>query len=364
MKKILCMILSMLLLLTPITAFAQSNDDAVFDDSILNLYASELNEKNDMDNLKEFINDGGIIIVENDIDVTVSLCKNLNMQIEPEFINSEEQTNNHNSNNIGKDIATMYYNYGNGLSGIYVINVQNDVTNSEKEELISEAIDTIHDIQNTYNAPDIVPLASSTKKTLGKFTVTSTLLPKGKLSVTYEFFTVQNYGGKDYYTAKAQVVGMPGATLASSNSSYKSKYKGISHKTTIKTTTTSVTIDAYGPERIDKNSSYSVSVGGSFNENSGTTFGANFSYTKQMPETDIEATRTPTQAMWNVKLSGGARTSTSTFVPAVTFVCPDSKSSISLSLSTDYILDSWDTFNETVSVRRNVTCTPTSYSQS
>ncbi len=108
---------------------------------------------------------------------------------------------------------------------------------------------------------------------------------------------MQNYGGKDYYTAKAQVVGMPGFTLASSNSNYKSKYHGLSQKTTIKTTTSSVTIDSYGPERIDKNSSYSVSVGASFNETSGTTFGANFNYTKRMPETDIEATRSTTQAM-------------------------------------------------------------------
>ncbi len=189
-------------------------------------------------------------------------------------------------------------------------------------------------------------------------------MPKGKLSVTYEFFTVQNYGGKDYYTAKAQVVGMPGFTLASSNSNYKSKYHGLSQKTTIKTTTSSVTIDSYGPERIDKNSSYSVSVGASFNETSGTTFGANFNYTKRMPETDIEATRSTTQAMWNVTLSDGARTSTCTFIPAVTFVCPDSKSSISLSLSSDYYLGSWDTFKEAVSVSRNVTCNPNSYSQS
>lgn len=175
---------------------------------------------------------------------------------------------------------------------------------------------------------------------------------------------MQNYGGKDYYTAKAQVVGMPGFTLASSNSNYKSKYYGLSQKTTIKTTTSSVTIDSYGPERIDKNSSYGVSVGASFNETSGTTFGANFNYTKQMPETDIEATRSTTQAMWNVTLSDGARTSTCTFIPAVTFVCPDSKSSISLSLSSDYYLDSWDTFKEAVSVSRNVTCNPNSYSQS
>ena len=125
---------------------------------------------------------------------------------------------------------------------------------------------------------------------------------------------MQNYGGKDYYTAKAQVVGMPGFTLASSNSNYKSKYHGLSQKTTIKT--------------------------------------------------DIEATRSTTQAMWNVTLSDGARTSTCTFIPAVTFVCPDSKSSISLSLSSDYYLDSWDTFKEAVSVSRNVTCNPNSYSQS
>ena len=78
----------------------------------------------------------------------------------------------------------------------------------------------------------------------------------------------------------------------------------------------------------------------------------------------IKATCSATQAMWNVTLSGGARTSTCTFIPAVTFVCPDSKSSIRLSLSSDYYLDSLDTFKEVVSVSRNVTCNPNSYSQS
>ena len=378
MKKLLCTFLSMLLMITPITVCAYSNnanllsnyvtnsdvyEGSYSSESVLNLYASELNEQNN-NFLKDFIAKGGILVVDNDTDDSASLCKDLNMQIEPEFINSEDQRDNRTVNNIGTDIATIYYNYGNGLSGIYVINAANNITNLEKEKLISEAIDTIHNIQNSHNSSSIQPLASGTKKALGNFTVTSTLLPKGKLSVTYEFFTVQNYYGKDYYTVKAQVVGMPGSDLASSRPEYKSKYHGLSQKTTIKTTTSSVTIDSYGPQRIDKNSSYSVSVGASFGETGGTSFSANFNYTQEMPETDIEATRTTTQAVWDVTLRNGARKRTCTFIPAVTFACPDSKSAISLSLSSDYVLDSWDTFKEAVSVSRNVTCNPNSYSQS
>ena len=77
-----------------------------------------------------------------------------------------EQSENHDANNIGTDIATIYYNYGNGLSGIYVINAIGTVKNSEKVELVFEAIDIIHNIQNSYNAPSIEPLAASSKKTL------------------------------------------------------------------------------------------------------------------------------------------------------------------------------------------------------
>lgn len=378
MKKLFSALLATVLVLTPITVTAQYNEkelnqnvslsdvyaDDYFSKCVLTLNSSDLNTmKNNMDSLKSFIHNGGIIVVnnDNDIDNTVSLCQDLNMQFEPEFFSSDTETNSEISNaDNGNDIVTMYYNYGNGLSGIYVINTQTDISNTEKVVLIAEAIDDIHTTQNAYSDSLAQQLSSnSSGKTLGSFTVTTTCLPKGKLKATYIFYTVQDLDGKDYYTAKANVVGYPGATLSSSNSNYKSKYKGLSLNTLIKTTTSSVTVDSYGPLILDKTSSYTVSVGESFNANSGTTFGADFEYTKNITDADIEATSTTKQAQWDISLSSTARTKSITFVPAITFDCPASKASVDISCSSKYVLDSWDTFKETVSVSRNVTCKST-----
>ncbi len=376
MKKFLCVLLSTLLMLTPISVAAQYDNNAanqnvsissIYADeysgeSIVTLHPSELNEiSTNIDSFKSFINNGGIIVIDNEKENAVSLCQDLNMQFEPEFFDSEAESNLDADN--GKDIVTMYYNYGNGLSGIYVINAQNDITNSEKEILITEAINEIHIIQNAYSSLSVQPLAASNhKKVLGSFTVTATRLPKGKLKATYTFFTVQDYSGKDFYTAKANVAGYPGATLSSTESNYKSKYKGKSLKTIIKTPTNSVTVDSYGPHRAIDESSYSVSVGGSFNADSRTSFGANFSYTKKIADTNIEATSTTKQAQWDVSLRKKAPEKSITFVPAITFVCPKDKDKIIISCSSNYVLDSWDTKKETISVSRSVTCKPASCS--
>lgn len=381
MKKMLSFLLSMMLLLIPITANAQSQvvtkpklEQEVLDldeytkifsnKNVLNIKASELNTvSTKAENLKDYIRNGGIIIVENNTDRVISLCGELEMMLEPKFFDKSNTVSKNVNENVGTDIATIYYTYGDDYSGIYVINALTDITDSEKEELLAEAIEEIYATKSSYSTSEIQPYATnSTNKTLGNFTVTTTRQPKGKLTAKYEFFTVQNYNGEDYYTARANVTGYPGSSLSSTSSSYESKYYGLSLGTTIKTTSSSVTVDSYGPHRQADVTTYSVSVGASFNANSGTTFGANFSYSKNMPDTDIEADCTRTQAEWEVDLHSKARKKSINFVPAVTFVCPDSKSSMSLSLQSTYDLDSLLTFSELISINRTVTCTPTKYS--
>lgn len=373
MKKILCAILAIILLLAPISANAQNNetishinqssrcidDNDMLSSNTVSLSMAEINSLNSINKLKQYIQNGGIIIVDNTVNYA-SLCLELGMQFVPEFIYTNPDEHLKNS---GTDVATIYYNYGNDLSGIYIINSQNTITESEKESLIQDAVNEILSIQNSSKEKTVQPLASNNSgKTLGSLTVTTTRMPKGKLKATYTFFTVQNYGGKDYYIAKANINGYPGATLSTSDSNYQSKYKGEELTTIIKTSTSSVTVDSYGPHRTIGSSSYSVSVGSSFNANSGTTFGANFSYSKNIVDTNIEATSTTKQAEWDVTLKSSAKSKTITFVPAVTFVCPESKSSINITLSSNYVVDSWNTFNETLSVSRTVTCTPSNVS--
>lgn len=370
MKKFLCVFLAMVILVTPFSVLAQSNkktsisdvyDNKFSSESILTLNSSDLNTTVDMNLFENFIHCGGIIVVNHDIDYPDSICKELNMNFEPEFFNTNDDTNL----NIGTDIATLYYTYGNDLSGIYVINVQGKFSNEEKEALITDTINDIHNTQNSYRKSEIQPLATNGSiKSLGTFTVTTTRMPKGKLTAKYELFTVQNYNGEDYYTAKANITGYPGATLASSDSSYQSKYFGESLGVTIKTTSSGAVMDSYGPHRTVGSSTYSVNVGGSFNANSGASLGANFSYSKSMPDTSIDATSTRQQAVWDVTLNSKAQKKSITFVPAATFSTPASATSIILSVSAEYVLDSWNTYNETISLNRAITCTASSYSQS
>lgn len=373
MKKFFMFLLAVVIMINPILANAQLiesslqqtvdaadiNEGKYYPQSIFYLESTALDTINNLDLLNNFVNNGGIIVVDNN-DIALSLCQTLNMNIEPELFFSSTKTNS--ESNV--DIATLYYKFADGLDGIYTINAKNSFSSLEKDNLISEAINEIHIEQRSYSNSGIQTLSTNdTGKTLGSFTVTTTCFPKGKIKSTYSFFTVQDYNGNDYYTVKANIYGYPGATLYSSNSNYKSKFKGLSLNNTFETSTSSVTIDSYGPHRTIESSSYSVSVGGSFKKAVSSTFNANFSYTKNIEDTTIEATSTTKLTQWEVSLSGNARKQSINFIPATTFVCPETKGSVTISVSSDYVLDSWDTFKETISINRSVKCTSSSYSQ-
>lgn len=373
MKKFFMFLLAVVIMVNPILANAQLiesslqqtvdaadiNEGKYYPQSIFYLESTAIDTINNLDLLNNFVNNGGIIVVDNN-DIALSLCQTLNMNIEPEFFFSSTKTNS--ESNV--DIATLYYKFADGLDGIYTINAKNSISSLEKDNLISEAINEIHIEQRSYSNSGIQTLSTNdTGKTLGSLTVTTTCFPKGKIKATYTFFTVQDYNGHDYYTVKANIYGYPGATLYSSDSNYKSKFKGLSLNNSFETSTSSVSIDSYGPHRTIQSSSYTVSVGASFENITSATFDANFSYTKNIEDTSIEATSTTKLAQWEVSLSGDARKQSINFVPATTFVCPETKGNITISVSSDYVLDSWDTFKETISINRNVKCTPSSCSQ-
>lgn len=354
MKKSLHTILSLLMISVIILITASCNNDTKtesdspaninFDkfssDEVLCINSSELNVQNDTDSFKAFLNKGGILLVYNDAASSNSLGKNLNMQVQAGWSET--------------DVAAIYYYYGNNLSGTYIINAQNNISSSEQEILIKKALDEVGAIQSTgkYYLADISDIA------LGNLIISSASYPEGTLTAKYEFFTAQNHFEKDYYTVKTTVTGNPGSVLASSNSDYESKYRGVSQNTTIKAISSSVLLDAYGPQTTDDNENYHVSIFDTLYETDKEVLKAEFNYSKPLPNATIEANCTRNEAIWNVSLEKEARNDTYVFVPAVTFSCPESKSSVDINLSSSYTVDSWNTLKKTISSNRDVTLNP------
>lgn len=333
--------------------------------NILNIKSSDINKDEiDFGSMQNLIDKGGIVVVNNDLKSNISLCKKLNMNFEPEFLDSGNKEST--DDGARTDLVTMYYSYQDGSSGIYVINTQNNITENEKNRLVSEAIDEIYIDQRTDSLSGLSGTSpskskSSNGKRLGTFTVTATCQPKGKLRTRYSFFTVQDYYGEDYYTVKAFIDGYPGKVLSAENPDYKSSFYGLSLNNSVSTSTSSVTLLSYGPYRTVKATSYSVSVGGAFSKASGAEFNANFEYSKNISDTDIEASSTTKKAYWDITLKSTARKKTISFVPAATYVCPQDKGSVTFSLSADYTLDSLTTLRETISVNRNIVCSPSGW---
>lgn len=317
------------------------NIDKFSSENVLCVNSSELNAQNDSDSFKSFLSKSGIILIYNNGKNSASLGENLNMQVQSGWSET--------------DIAAMYYTYGNNLSGTYIVNAQNNISPSEQERLIKEAIDEIREIQSTgkyYNS-------NLSDTALGNLIISSASYPEGTLTAKYEFFTLQNHFEKDYYSVKTTVTGNPGAVLASNNSEFKSKYRGISQNTTIKACSSSVLLDDYGPQTTDDAENYHVSIGDTLYETDDEVLKSEFNYSKPLLDAAIETNRTETEAIWNVSLEKQARTSTYVFVPAVTFFCPDAKTSVDINLSSSFTFDSWNTLKKTISSNRDVTLYPT-----
>lgn len=360
MKKIVSCILIVVMMSISLSAAASTNTSADTT-NVQYITAGDC----DAEQLKAFVESGGIVIdtgtgnsqsVSEELGITCSISENLGMD--------------NVSNDPGKDIATLYYKYGDNIDGVYIINVgTNDVVN--QDALINEAIGVIRARQSSNNVKaeetitvDTTETAASTytAKILGTFDVTTTREPKGKLNASYKVYTVQNYSEKDYYIIKATVTGYPGRVLGDN---YESKYKGKGMSVNIGTSTTSVTVDAYGPSRdiATGTTSYGVSLGTSFtNEEFVTQFGLNYTASFNTSDTTVSTTGTPTSRKWNVTLEDDAQTTFFDFSPGVTFDCPYNKSSVNISVYASYDLDSWNTFKETISSDRIITCTPSTAS--
>lgn len=298
---------------------------------------------------QDFLNDGGIIV----------LLKNggtasLDEALEIPFTAATIDMSNDEENVIideGIDVATIYYMHR-GAFGVHEINI-----GSEEEfdyAIVEEVIDGIREKQEN----EMITMASDTGTYLGERDYTYTRQPKGKLNASYQFYTVQDYYSKDYYIVKANVTGMPGANLGSP---YEKKYQGEEMNVSISSSSTSVTRDAYGPSRTIGSSSYSVDIGASFDKN--IIFNLGLSYSRNIEDTDIDVSLTPSGAEWDVTLKSQAQKYAFNFEPGITFDCPSNKASISISTYSSYTLDSWDTAREVISLSKTFTAYPNSLSK-
>ncbi len=359
MKKILsCLLVAAMMISTlSVAAFANTYVDT---SNVKYITSGEY----DVQQMKTFLNNGGIIVdtsnnsgktVAEDLGIAISVSKNLEM--------------NNDMDDPGKDIATLYYKYGDNLDGVYIINVgTNDVVN--QDTLINEAVSVIRarqatdiiDSEETISVDTQERASSYTARVLGTFDVTTTREPKGKLNSNYKVYTVQDYSQRDYYIIKATVTGYPGCVLGAA---YESKYQGEGMYVNIGTSTTSVTVDDYGPSRdiASGSSSYGVSLDGSFDgEDFTVQFGLNYTKSFNTTDTTVSTTGTSTSRAWNIQLDDAAQETFFDFSPGVTFDCPYNKTSVAISVYCSYDLDSWNTSVETIYSDRIITCTPTTAS--
>lgn len=356
-KKIISCVMALLAATTMITTACAStltSSEKEFDGD-MESRVRYISGTDDLRDLDSFLESGGVAIILHDTYDPQIVENHLEIPLGAEFVEDEENTNK------GRNIATLYYHYGAGRSGTYIINVSEEST-TPYEQYIEEALYDIRIHQDCEDSEIQTAASSDSAKSLGTVRIVKVKEPKGKITASYEVFTVQDYQSQDFYIVKANINGMPGCILEESNDAYESKYQGEELGATISTSTSSVTINAYGPERTINSSSYTVNIGGAWSAEGGFGISGGFSYTKNIYDTDIDVACTSKKADWDVTMKGEAQKTNCSFYPAVTFVAPGSKTSLEISVSASYLLDAFGVSAEEIELSGVLTCTPQSVS--
>lgn len=256
------------------TAILRESIDEEVENEIIEMFDYELMAKENISDLNEHMGNMGILVVRHTNYSNYQIATKLNMSV-----TVTEQENS-------LDDASLFYAYGDGKQGTYIINTP---TNSVTviDEMITEAIEIIRNRQITYQANQIND--SNSAVSLGIVEVTTAVAPKGKLRASYEVFTVQDYHELDFYVVKANIAGLPGCVLAGSNSEYNRAYEIENLTAEISTPTSSTTLDAYGPHRTIGSSSYSVDVSMSVDSDDTIGITGGWSYSRNIEDTDINA---------------------------------------------------------------------------
>lgn len=296
--------------------------------------------------IDNFFDSQGILVVTgNNTDESLNLEEKLNLPVTAADTELAFASNDDAIIDPGIDIATIYYKHGNVFS-VHEINVGSNDT-VDRNALIEEVISEVKDNQ----AQPIATRASGSL--IGEKDYTYTREPKGKMTAYYDVYTVQNFNSRDHYIIKANVTGMPGCDLGGA---YETKYQGEDLDVTLSTSSSSVTVDDYGPERVANTGSVGVNVGGTLGEDISLELG--LSWTQNTTDTNIDVSVSTSGVTWNTALSGGAQKAAFTFKPGINFQCPSNKSSVSVTANASYTLDSWDSGREEISLNKSFTCYP------
>ena len=298
------------------------------------------------DTIDDFFNSQGILVITGNGEAApMSLDEQLNLPVTTD----SGQILASNDNTIvdpGVDIATIYYKHGDIFS-VHEINVGSNDT-VDRNLLINEVLDEVRDNQSQ----PIVTRASSSL--IGEKDYTYTREPKGKMTAYYDIYTVQNYNCKDHYIIKANVTGMPGCDLGGS---YETKYHGDNLGVALSSSSSSVTVDDYGPERVANSGTIGINVAGTIAKEPSLNLG--FSWTQNTTDTSIDVSVSTSGVTWDTTLKKNAKKAAFTFKPGINLQCPSNKSSISVTTNASYTLNSWDTLQEKISLNKSFTCYPT-----
>ena len=318
-----------------------SNDDVPAFDTILNTSPETVDS---------FFNSQGILVVTgNETAEPMNLEERLNLPVREEDTAPALTASDETIVDPGIDIATIYYKHGD-VFAVHEVNIGSDDA-VDRNALVEDVLTEVRENQTQ-------PVATySDGYLIGEKDYTYTREPKGKLTAYYDIYTVQNYNSKDHYIVKATVDGMPGCILGGS---YDTKYQGEDLDVTISSSSSSVTIDDYGPERIAGSTSVGVNIGGTLGKEMSVQLG--LSWTFNVKEVDIDVSKSTSSVTWNSTLKNGAQKTTFTCKPGVNFQCPSNKESISVTTKASYTLDSWDTSREEISLNKTFTCDASSVS--
>ncbi len=261
-----------------------------------------------------------------------------------------------------KNLATLYYRFGNEKNGTYVITGS---SGENLDEAIDEAISDIRKEQKEHPISAYLSSSSTVDTFLGTLNMNLiSVRPKGTLKVKYDVYTIQNRDAYDYYIVKANCTGNPGKVLYKENKNYSKLYKGKKMVVRINTPSTDALTDSFGPESSNNAKSYTVNLGGGLQglKKSQLSLGlqGSVSYSRSINNTQISANVTNKTAEWTLKLSSDATKQTCFFEPTVTFNCPKEKKSVDLVLETTYTVGGLLS-NEKLSSKQKIRLYPNRY---
>ena len=317
--------------------------------------------------LASFVETGGILLFTNNGNHVPHLTSAFTLPDEnenSESASSTDSTDDATANTTpdpGKDIAILYYTYGeNKVDGTYIINVGSDDT-SDHSDSIDEAIRIIRDRQESGSlSRNSVAVDDSRAETLETFDITTIRLPKAKIMVQYEISTLQDYLGEDYYFVSSIVDAIPGCELSEHDDRFEKRYEGEFLTTSMESNSKTIPIHHYEPTRDTEtgSSGFSISLDIGLPKIVLNGISVTFNTTTDFSDCTIDVGGDTNLKEWDVTLTRDAQKTQCTFVYGAVFKCNEGLSHIDIDLYNMYDVDAWNTSPEEIIAERSIRCTP------